>query len=74
VIGQTLSHYKILSEISRGGMGIVYRVLDLKLDREVALKALPPELVAGSKRKRRNDGLPTNRHSNMEFFLCPEKK
>jgi serine/threonine protein kinase len=53
MIGRTLSHYKILSEISRGGMGIVYRALDVNLDREVALKVLPPELVAGSERKRR---------------------
>jgi serine/threonine protein kinase/tetratricopeptide (TPR) repeat protein len=53
VIGQTLSHYKIFSEISRGGMGIVYRAVDLKLDREVALKVLPPGLVADPERKRR---------------------
>lgn len=53
MIGRTLSHYKILSEISRGGMGIVYRAVDLKLDREVALKVLPPELVADTERKRR---------------------
>jgi serine/threonine-protein kinase len=53
MIGRTLSHYKVLEEISRGGMGIVYRALDLKLDREVALKVLPPELVADPKRKRR---------------------
>ena len=53
MVGRTLSHYKILSEISRSGMGIVYRALDLKLDREVALKVLPPELVADPERKRR---------------------
>ncbi len=53
MIGRVLSHYKLLEEISRGGMGIVYRALDLKLDREVALKVLPPELVADSERKRR---------------------
>ena len=53
MIGRTLSHYRVLEELSRGGMGIVYRALDLKLDREVALKVLPPELVADSERKRR---------------------
>ena len=53
MIGRTLSHYKILDEISRGGMGIVYRALDVKLGREVAIKVLPPELVADEERKRR---------------------
>ncbi len=41
MIGRTLSHYKVLEEISRGGMGIVYKALDLKLNREVALKVPP---------------------------------
>ena len=36
MIGRTLFHYKVLEEISRGGMGIVYKALDLKLNREVA--------------------------------------
>ena len=42
MVGRTLSHYKVLEELSRGGMGIVYRALDLKLDREVTVKALEP--------------------------------
>jgi serine/threonine protein kinase len=45
MIGRKLSHYQVLSEISRGGMGIVYRALDLNLEREVALRVLPPGLV-----------------------------
>lgn len=45
VIGKTLSHYRILAEVSRGGMGIVYCALDTRLDREVTLKVLPGELV-----------------------------
>ena len=53
MIDRTLSHYKVLEEISRGGMGIVYKALDLKLNREVSLKVLPPELVSDPDRKRR---------------------
>ena len=53
MLGRTLSHYKVLEEISRGGMGIVYKAMDLKLNREVALKVLPRELVSDPERKRR---------------------
>ena len=53
MIGRTLSHYQIREEISRGGMGVVYRALDTTLDREVAVKILPPELMADETRRRR---------------------
>jgi serine/threonine protein kinase len=51
--GSTLGPYEVLALIGAGGMGEVYRARDLRLNRDVAIKVLPPDRVGDESRRRR---------------------
>src|SRR6478752_6869159 len=53
MIGQNIAHYRITAKLGEGGMGAVYRATDTKLNRDVAIKILPPSFAEDDDRIRR---------------------
>jgi serine/threonine protein kinase/tetratricopeptide (TPR) repeat protein len=52
-VGQVLGHYRVLEQIGAGGMGLVFRASDQQLEREVAIKVLPPGMLADDAARKR---------------------
>src|SRR5436305_7000229 len=70
LVGQILGHYRILEQIGAGGMGVVYRAHDERLDRDVAIKVLPAGTLSDEvvRRRFRNEALALAKlnHPNIE--------
>ena len=73
MVGQELSHYTILEQIGAGGMGVVYRAHDEQLERDVAIKVLPPGTLADETARKhfRKEALALARlnHPNIETIF-----
>src|ERR1700747_547308 len=73
MIGRTLSHYRILEQIGAGGMGVVYRAHDDRLDRDIALKVLPSGALAedAARKRFRKEALALSRlnHPNIAMVF-----
>src|SRR5262245_54691393 len=73
MIGQTLGHYRVMEQVGAGGTGVVFRAHDEHLDRDVALKILPPGILADehARKRCRKEALLLSRinHPNIETIF-----
>ncbi|MGA7889164.1 MAG: serine/threonine-protein kinase, partial [Candidatus Sulfotelmatobacter sp.] len=53
IVGQIIGHYRVLEQIGAGGMGLVFRASDQQLERDVAIKVLPPGMLADEAARKR---------------------
>jgi serine/threonine-protein kinase len=78
LIGRTLGHYRIVEKIGEGGMGVVYRAHDERLDRDVAVKVLPEAAAQDADRLARFEReaklLASLNHPNMATLHGLEKE
>jgi serine/threonine protein kinase len=76
-VGDKIGHYEILSLLGQGGMGEVYRAKDTKLDREIAIKALPAALAQDPDRlarfEREAKVLASLKHNNIAAIYAVEE-
>jgi serine/threonine protein kinase len=77
MLGETILHYRVLRELGRGGMGIVFEAEDLSLGRHVALKFLPPSLIndaaAQERFEREAQAASSLNHPNIAMVHAIEK-